>query len=35
VLYNGISVGTIESLRLAPDDPRRVLATLRIQARPR
>jgi len=33
VLYNGISVGTIESLRLAPDDPRRVLATLRIQAR--
>lgn len=32
VLYNGISVGTIDSLRLAPDDPRRVLATLRIQA---
>jgi phospholipid/cholesterol/gamma-HCH transport system substrate-binding protein len=33
VLYNGISVGTIESLRLAPDDPRRVVATLRLQAR--
>ncbi|GAB3379096.1 MlaD family protein [Lysobacter fragariae] len=33
VLYNGISVGTIESLRLAPDDPRRVLANIRIQAR--
>ena len=32
VLYNGIAVGTIESLRLAPDDPRRVLATVRIQA---
>ena len=33
VLYNGISVGTIDALRLAPDDPRRVLATIRIQAR--
>ena len=33
VLYNGISVGTIQSLQLAPDDPRRVLATIRIQAR--
>ena len=33
VLYNGIAVGTIDSLRLAPQDPRRVLATLRIQAR--
>jgi phospholipid/cholesterol/gamma-HCH transport system substrate-binding protein len=32
VLYNGISVGTIVSLRLAPDDPRRVLATLRIKS---
>lgn len=32
VQYNGISVGTVESLRLAPEDPRRVLATLRIQA---
>src|SRR5688572_4205858 len=32
VLYNGIAVGTIDALRLAPDDPRRVLATIRIQA---
>jgi phospholipid/cholesterol/gamma-HCH transport system substrate-binding protein len=32
VLYNGISVGTIDSLHLAPDDPRRVLATLRIKS---
>src|SRR6476469_1725518 len=32
VQYNGISVGTVETLRLAPEDPRRVLATLRIQA---
>ena len=32
VLYNGISVGTIVSLRLAPDDPRQVLATLRIKS---
>lgn len=33
VLYNGISVGTIDTLQLAPQDPRRVVATLRIQAR--
>jgi len=33
VQYNGIAIGTIDSLRLAPDDPRRVLATLRVQAR--
>jgi len=33
VLYNGISVGTIESLRLAPEDPRRVVAIIRIQQR--
>ena len=33
VLYNGISVGTIDSLRLDPDDPRRVRAVIRIQAR--
>ena len=33
VLYNGISVGTIEALQLDPNDPRRVLATIRIQAR--
>lgn len=32
VQYNGISVGTVETLRLAPDDPRRVLAKLRLQA---
>jgi len=32
VQYNGIAVGTVEKLRLAPDDPRRVLATLRVQA---
>lgn len=32
VQYNGISVGTVETLRLAPEDPRRVLATLRIQS---
>ncbi len=33
VQYNGISVGTVETLRLAPDDPRRVIALLRLQAR--
>ncbi|QOW24144.1 MlaD family protein [Lysobacter sp. H23M47] len=32
VQYNGISVGTVEKLRLAPDDPRRVIATLKVQA---
>jgi len=32
VQYNGIAVGTVDTLKLAPDDPRRVLATLRIQA---
>ncbi len=32
VQYNGIAVGTVEKLRLAPDDPRRVLAKLRVQA---
>jgi phospholipid/cholesterol/gamma-HCH transport system substrate-binding protein len=32
VQYNGISVGTVETLRLAPDDPRRVLAKLRVLA---
>lgn len=32
VQYNGISVGTVETLRLAPEDPRRVIATLRVQA---
>ncbi|MDQ3288161.1 MAG: MlaD family protein [Pseudomonadota bacterium] len=32
VQYNGISVGTVKKLRLAPDDPRRVIAQLRLQA---
>lgn len=32
VQYNGIAVGTVETLRLAPADPRRVLARLRLQA---
>lgn len=32
VQYNGISVGTVERLRLAPDDPRRVIAELKVQA---
>jgi phospholipid/cholesterol/gamma-HCH transport system substrate-binding protein len=32
VQYNGIGIGTIDSLHLAPDDPRRVVAILRIQA---
>lgn len=32
VQYNGISVGTVETLRLAPEDPRRVIATLRVLA---
>ncbi len=32
VQYNGISVGTVQTLRLAPDDPRRVIALLRLQA---
>lgn len=32
VQYNGISVGTVETLRLAPEDPRRVIATLRVQS---
>ena len=33
VQYNGISVGTVQKLSLAPDDPRRVRALLRLQAR--
>lgn len=32
VQYNGISVGTVESLRLAPEDPRQVLARLKLLA---
>ena len=30
VRYNGITVGTIEHLRLAPNDPRKVIAEVRI-----
>ena len=30
VRYNGINVGTIDALRLAPNDPRKVIATVRI-----
>ena len=30
VRYNGITVGTIDQLRLAPNDPRKVIATVRI-----
>lgn len=32
VQYNGIGVGTVDRLRLDPDDPRKVIALLRIQA---
>ena len=32
VQYNGISVGTVEDLSLAPNDPRQVLALLRLEA---
>jgi phospholipid/cholesterol/gamma-HCH transport system substrate-binding protein len=32
VHYNGIAVGTVDSLMLAPDDPRKVIARLRLQA---
>jgi phospholipid/cholesterol/gamma-HCH transport system substrate-binding protein len=32
VQYNGISVGTVDSLKLAPNDPRQVLARLKLQA---
>ena len=32
VQYNGISVGTVEELRLAPKDPRRVIARLKLEA---
>lgn len=31
VQYNGISVGTVEKLRLSPNDPRRVIAQLKVQ----
>ncbi|TDK19420.1 MCE family protein [Luteimonas aestuarii] len=32
VQYNGIAVGTIDNLMLAPDDPRKVIARLKLQA---
>jgi phospholipid/cholesterol/gamma-HCH transport system substrate-binding protein len=32
VRYNGISVGTIDSLSLAPQDPRRVIAVVRLES---
>ena len=32
VQYNGISVGTVDSLALAPQDPRRVVARIRVLA---
>lgn len=32
VQYNGIAVGTVDKLRLAPDDARKVIALLKLQA---
>lgn len=32
VQYNGIAIGTVESLSLAPQDPRRVIARIKLQA---
>ena len=32
VQYNGIAVGTVDDLMLAPNDPRQVIARLRLQA---
>ena len=32
VQYNGIAVGTVDNLQLAPEDPRQVIARLRLQA---
>src|SRR3546814_15832742 len=32
VQYNGIAIGTIESLKLAPNEPRAVIARLKLQA---
>jgi phospholipid/cholesterol/gamma-HCH transport system substrate-binding protein len=32
VQYNGIGVGTVSDLRLAPDDPRRVIARVKLRA---
>lgn len=33
VQYNGIAVGTVQTLQLAPEDPRQVVAQLRLDAR--
>ena len=32
VQYNGIAIGTVSNLKLAPDDPRQVIARLKLQA---
>lgn len=32
VQYNGIAIGTVQDLRLAPNDPRQVIARLKLQA---
>jgi phospholipid/cholesterol/gamma-HCH transport system substrate-binding protein len=32
VQYNGISVGTVDTLTLAPDDPRKVIARVKLRA---
>lgn len=32
VQYNGIAIGTVQGLRLAPNDPRQVIARLKLQA---
>lgn len=32
VQYNGIAIGTVDSLKLAPNDPRQVIARLKLQA---
>jgi len=32
VQYNGIAIGTVDELMLAPDDPRQVIARLKLQA---
>lgn len=32
VQYNGISVGTVDTLSLAPDDPRKVIAKVKLRA---
>lgn len=32
VQYNGISVGTVDTLSLAPDDPRKVIAKVKVRA---